>query len=98
MNGADPIFSEAQAYDRFMGRWSRVLAPLLVSFAEVRNGDVVLDVGSGIGAIASAVATIAPGSRVIGIDPAPAYVALARSRYASGLVDFEVGDAQKMRF
>src|ERR671924_478675 len=43
------MFSAGDEYERFMGRWSRALAPLLVKFAAVHNGDAVLDVGSGTG-------------------------------------------------
>ena len=68
--GQDAIFSEARAYERFMGRWSRSLAPLFVRFAGVRDGDALLDVGSGTGALTAAVAKIAPSSRIVGIDPA----------------------------
>ena len=63
------IFSEAQAYEHFMGRWSRKLAPLFVRFAGVRDADTVLDVGSGTGALTAAVAKVAPSSRIVGIDP-----------------------------
>jgi SAM-dependent methyltransferase len=94
----DPVFSEARAYERFMGRWSRAVAPLFVRFAGVRDGDSVLDVGSGTGALTAAVAKAAPSSRIVGIDPAAPYVALARSQHESALISFEVGDAQQMRF
>ena len=36
-------------YDRFMGRYSRELAPLLIEFAGVEPGMVVVDVGCGPG-------------------------------------------------
>jgi len=94
----DSIFSEARAYERFMGRWSRQLAPLLVRFAGIRDGESVLDVGSGTGALTAAVAAAAPSSRIIGIDPAAPYVALAQSQHGSALISFEIGDGQQMRF
>jgi 2-polyprenyl-3-methyl-5-hydroxy-6-metoxy-1,4-benzoquinol methylase len=96
--GQDPMFSEARAYERFMGRWSRSLAPLFVRFAGVRDGDTVLDVGSGTGALAAAVASMAPSSRIVGIDPSASYVALAQSQHGNTLISFEVGDARQMRF
>lgn len=36
-------FSDVEAYERYMGRWSRRLAPLFVAFAGVQDGDRVLD-------------------------------------------------------
>jgi SAM-dependent methyltransferase len=97
-SGQKSIFSEAQAYEHFMGRWSRRLAPLFVRFAGVRDADTVLDVGSGTGALTAAVAKVAPSSRIVGIDPSASYVALAQSQHGSRRVLFEVGDAQHMRF
>jgi SAM-dependent methyltransferase len=94
----DGMFSVGDAYERFMGRWSRELAPLLVTFAGVRDGHTVLDVGSGTGALTAAVAAVAPSSRIIGIDPAASYVAFAQARHPANLVGFEVGDAQQLRF
>ena len=92
------MFSAGDAYERFMGRWSRELAPLLVKFAGVRDGDALLDVGSGTGALTAAVAAVAPASRIIGIDPAAPYVAFAQARHPVGLIRFEVGDAKQLRF
>jgi len=98
INAQDPIFSAAEAYERFMGRWSRGLAPLFVRFAGMRDGDSVLDVGSGTGSLTAAVARVAPSSHILGIDPSAPYVALAESQQGSALIQFETGDAQQMRF
>lgn len=92
------MFSEAEAYERFMGRWSRPLAPPFLTFAGVKDGDRVLDVGSGTGSVALAVSAEAPAGRAVGIDPSPAYVAYARARAGGERVTFEEGDAQRLRF
>jgi SAM-dependent methyltransferase len=92
------MFSLGEAYDAFMGRWSARVAPLLVQFAAVIDGDDVLDVGSGTGSLAAAVAAVAPSSRIVGIDRAEPYVAVARARHRSERMRFEVGDAQQLPF
>lgn len=88
------MFSESDGYERFMGRWSRRLAPLLVTFSGVTEGDRVLDVGSGTGALSAAAAAV-ESVQVTGIEPSPAYV-----RYAQEHVDgrFRVGDALALPF
>jgi len=92
------MFSLGEAYELFMGRWSVRLAPLLVRFAGVIDGDDVLDVGSGTGALAATVAAVAPSSRVIGIDRSEPYVAVARALHQSPRIRFEVADAQQLPF
>jgi protein-L-isoaspartate O-methyltransferase len=58
------MFAVSAGYERFMGRWSRLLAPAYIAFAGVKNGDRVLDVGTGTGSLAAAVETAMPASRV----------------------------------
>ena len=92
------MFSAGDAYERFMGRWSRTLAVPFVQFAGVQSGDSVLDVGSGTGAVTAAVAALSPASHIVGIDPAAALVNFAQAHHAGDLIRFEVGDAQQLRF
>jgi SAM-dependent methyltransferase len=91
------IFGESAAYERFMGRWSRRLAPQLVKFAEIRDRNAVLDVGSGTGVLAFAIAEAVPSARITGVDPSPAYVAYAQTRVPDDRVRFVVGDAQQLQ-
>jgi len=92
------VFSLGEAYDVFMGRWSSELASHLVQFVGVIDGDDVLDVGSGTGSLAAAVSTVAPSSRIVGIDRSEPYVAVARARHQSHRTRFAVGDAQRLPF
>jgi SAM-dependent methyltransferase len=93
------MFGNAEAYERFMGRWSRLVAPLLVDFADLPDRGRVLDVGSGTGSLAFAVAERKVRARVLGIDPSTEYVAYANARNPfPDRVSFEAGDAQQLRF
>ncbi len=97
--GSTGMFADAEAYERFMGRWSRLLAPMLVTFAGVPDSGQILDVGSGTGVLAFSLARQKPHCRVVGIDPSKEYVAYARSRNPLGArVRFDIGDAQQLHF
>ena len=88
------MFSESDGYERFMGRWSRRLAPLFVTFAGVTEGDRVLDVGSGTRALSAAAAAI-DSVQVTGVERSAAYVRYAREQVSGR---FEVGDALALPF
>ena len=93
------MFRNAESYERFMGGWSRLVAPLLVDFASVPGLGHVLDVGSGTGSLAFAIAERKPRCHVLGIDPAQEYVAYATTRNPfPDRVGFQVGDAQQLQF
>jgi SAM-dependent methyltransferase len=92
------MFAVSAGYERFMGRWSRLLAPAYITFAGVRNGDDVLDVGSGTGSLAATVEEGMPASEVVGVDPSEGFIAYAQKNAKSPRVRFEVGDAQALKF
>jgi SAM-dependent methyltransferase len=92
------MFSEADAYERYMGRWSRLLAPSLIEFSEVGEGHAVLDVGCGTGALAFAVRDATKTAYVEGIDLSLAYIARAKDQNTDPRVYFGTGDAQALNF
>lgn len=92
------MFSAGAGYERFMGRWSRQLATPYIAFAGARDGDRVLDVGCGTGALAGALAQALPSSAIVGIDPSEGFIAHANARSPLARVRCEVGDAQALPF
>jgi ubiquinone/menaquinone biosynthesis C-methylase UbiE len=71
----------ADAYDRFMGRYSAPLAPAFAEFAAVVAGLRVLDVGCGPGALTAELVTRLGPSAVAAVDPSDAFVAATQARY-----------------
>jgi SAM-dependent methyltransferase len=83
---ATPYDAGAAAYDRLLGRWSRLFVPALLDGAGIGSGDVVLDVATGTGeAGAQAAMRVAPRGRVVGVDISVPMLAAARARGDGGL-------------
>ena len=86
----------ADAYDRFMGRYSVPLAPQLADLASVAAGQRAIDVGCGPGALtAELVARLGAGS-VAAVDPSEPFVAAARERHPG--VDVRRAAAEELPF
>jgi SAM-dependent methyltransferase len=77
-DGKSDMFADARAYERFMGRWSRMVAPQLVDFTDVSALGRLLEVGSGTGALAFNLTE--PWIHVRGIDPSKEYIEYPNSR------------------
>ena len=93
------MFADAEAYERFMGRWSALVAPLLADFSGLPKTGRVLDVGSGTGSLAFAIAKRNPRCQIVGIDPSKEYVAYATMKNPfPDRASFQVGDAQQLPF
>lgn len=86
------------AYERVMGRWSRRLAPLLIGFAGIADGEHILDVGCGTGSLSFAVPRAANVAAVTGIDFAAPYVAHAQAANSDPRIGFRQGDACDLPF
>jgi len=86
----------ADAYDRFMGRYSVQLAPGLADLAGVHAGQRVLDVGCGPGALtAELVRRIGPDA-VAAVDPSKPFVRAARARHPG--VDVRLSAAEDLPY
>jgi SAM-dependent methyltransferase len=98
MELTEELFTRNAEYERFMGRWSRQLSPLHHGFAALKDGDRVLDVGTGTGALALELEATMPSSEIVGVDPSEAFIEFARRAARSQRARFEVGDGQALHF
>jgi trans-aconitate methyltransferase len=82
----------ADAYARFMGRYSEPLAVQFAELADLRTGHRALDVGCGPGALTAQLVERLRADAVSAIDPSPSFVAAIRSRFPEVDVQFGVNE------
>ena len=73
-----------------MGRWSRQLAPRLVTWLGVPDGVHWMDVGCGTGALTAAICNLAHPTSVVGCDPSQSFIEYAQSHCNDSRASFVV--------
>ena len=96
-HGIAPVsFAVPAAYDRFMGRYSKLLAPRLADMAGLTAGQRVLDVGCGPGALTGELVTRLGSDAVSAVDPSQPFVEAVRERFPG--VDVQRASAESLPF
>ena len=90
------VWAAGDAYEPYIGRWSRLVARELLAWLGVAGGAVWLDVGCGTGALAGAVLEVADPAALVGLDPSTGFVAHARDRLGDPRARFLVADARRL--
>jgi ubiquinone/menaquinone biosynthesis C-methylase UbiE len=90
---------DVSAYDRWVGRWSRLFVPSLLAAAQVSPGSVVLDVSTGTGEAAlAALPVVGASGMLVGADIAPEMLEAARARLNAPLFRPVAADGQALPF
>lgn len=95
---SDDVWADGDAYELYMGRWSRRVAAEFVSWLDFPPGGSWLDVGCGTGALTAAILDTAEPAETVGIDPSEGFVQRARTQISDPRAGFEVGDAVALNF
>ena len=90
------VWASGDAYEPYVGRWSRLVAREFISWLDTPPNKDWLDVGSGTGALCGVILATASPRQVTGIDPSDGFVSYARHKVVDPRVIFQVGDAQKL--
>ncbi len=93
---ADKLFTDGGAYERLMGRWSRLLAEPFLDWLEAPSNLAWLDVGCGNGAFTEELIARCTPAAVTAIDPSDDQLAYARMRPGTRMADFRAGNAGKL--
>jgi ubiquinone/menaquinone biosynthesis C-methylase UbiE len=91
-------FDDSAAYERFMGRWSRAVAPIFLDWLGAPRHASWLDVGCGTGILAETLLELCAPASVHAVDPAPAQVQAAAHGPAAGRATFQIADAGGLPF
>lgn len=94
---SQPMWS-GDDYNYLMGRWSRLIAPSLVEFAGVEDGDKVLDVGCGTGSLTLALLERGSAVRVTGVDASENFIRICRENIDGDKAKLQQSDAQDLPF
>ena len=98
MGEAPKLFTDGEAYERLMGRWSRMVAGRFLDWLDAPKNLRWLDVGCGNGAFTEELIARCAPAAVTAIDPSDDQLAYARTRPGVGMTDFRLGDAENLPF
>jgi SAM-dependent methyltransferase len=90
------VWAGGDAYERYVGRWSRQVAEAFVNWLDVPAGRCWLDVGCGTGALTATVLAAAAPAEVVGLDTSEGFLASARVRVVDARATFRTGDARSL--
>jgi ubiquinone/menaquinone biosynthesis C-methylase UbiE len=91
-------FDDGEAYEQFMGRWSREIGKAFLTWLQPPAGANWLDVGCGTGIFTDLISEICVPASVIAIDPSESQIARARTKVTRTKTDFHLADAQNLPF
>jgi SAM-dependent methyltransferase len=85
------LWGGVDAYERYMGRWSRKIGPLFLDWLNWDGYKDWIDIGCGTGELSAAIQDRAHPNRLVGIDTSQAFVERATAQVTAA--SFAVGDA-----
>lgn len=86
----------ADAYERFMGRWSRLVAEHFLRWLPVAHDKRWLDVGCGTGILSRSILHAKEPEEILAVDASPTFVAFGRETNQDPRLRFEVALAQSL--
>jgi SAM-dependent methyltransferase len=84
------------SYDRYMGRWSREVAPRFLAWLDAPEHLDWLDVGCGTGALSAAIVRRSAPASLMGVDPSAGFLEQARANVPDPQADFRIGNTRDL--
>jgi SAM-dependent methyltransferase len=94
--GQQDVWAEGEQYERYVGRWSRLVARQFLDWLGLPPGLRWVDVGCGTGELSRAILERTQANQVVGLDLSAGFIAHARRISSDQRLRFEPGDAQAL--
>lgn len=96
-NSGEPgLWTAGEAYEPYVGRWSRLVAAEFLRRLDIPPGADWLDIGCGTGALSGLILKHHAPASVLGVDPSAAFLAFARRSLSDPRLSLRQGDAQAL--
>jgi ubiquinone/menaquinone biosynthesis C-methylase UbiE len=92
---SDP-WSSGNQYEKFMGRWSNLVAGKFLAWLDIFPGSSWLDVGCGTGAITKLILETSQPKKVVSIDSSPDFIFQVQQLITNPVASFQVGTAEAL--
>lgn len=96
VSNGQSVWAGGDAYEPYVGRWSRLVAREFLAWLDTPPRSRWLDVGCGTGALVATILAAADPERVKGVDPSESFLDVARQQVRDARVSFETGDAMNL--
>ena len=92
------LWTSDDAYEKYMGRWSRRIAPHFLDWLSVPAEANWIDIGCGTGVLSSTILANCKPSSVVGIDPSEVFIKAARVRISDSRFRCQQGNGEALSF
>ena len=89
-------WTDGDAYERYVGRWSRRVAPRFLAWLEAPSGARWLDLGSGTGALTAQILGDCAPKSILGVEPSEGFLKLARQQVTDSRATFVQGAGDRI--
>lgn len=96
VNHAKETWDSGDAYEQYVGRWSRLVATEFLAWLDIETGSTWGDVGCGTGVLTDCILARANPTSIFAMDRARGFIRTARSRLKDGRVQLSVDDAMRI--
>ena len=93
-NKKSGLWGNTDAYENYMGRWSKKVAPLFLQWLDAPGKKSWVDIGCGTGGLTELIAKTCEPVSIIGVDMAEGFIEIARERVKQA--DFHIESADKL--